>query len=1031
MSPFVLQRALRQPWLSLAMLAALVSVGAVLTASVLVAHATHDAATRAAVARAGDSAMLHVSRGVERPDPPYKLATIARLVADFADFEGSAVADVRISLRDRFASKPADLMVGALQTAGPEGGATTAITVRALREATLPLASGRAPVDAAGDREAALDEPTAAKLGVRIGDAICPFVTDDRAQSFCIRVVGIVRRDPALPNATLWAPIPTVFRVALDVRTGRALEQIDFTPKTADFAASDAPWLIAATRALRTRLHTNGWFVDTYLDDVIERSEQLWSRAASTLYLIAAVTALLAVYATAVVIAAVHRRQRDALRLWRMRGWERRRLVVFRALELGMLALAGLPLGIAAGAGAFRALSDVPPPRDLADALVEATLVSGTGLVLVACAGAAVAWQGLREGRTTRLQRGVPLTLMAYGLLALAVVFVRTRDYGVDPARSTEDLFLVTSGCAAAGAALLQLLPRALEAVGDLGVVGTLARAQLVRDFPQHARFATLAVFALATLSFAVTFAGTAAGAADDRAAYWAGAEQRVVLDPTAKPDFGAPSSDRSVEVLRAYGRASGLNADLQVLAIPAAWRDVTWWRDDLAAQRPAQLIDSLARAEKGGELLAAPDVRLWAFADRGAVHIELVGTDARATRCVADLGDFSTNAWEQHSAQLVCDAAPEYPVRVRRLDIRTSGATPNAHLSVSDLANVAANGETTSIVSFSEENNGIPTGGGISFGPGGVVIGPGVFGGALLAWWYTDARNGSIFDIARATDTVPRDGRRTLTLELPEGDSQIYIGPPPDLAPLPALASPGLLAALGVKAGTPFQVSVGRSTLDVVVIDEVAGFPTLYRGLGDFLILPIEPTLLSMARKDGDGAWPNEIWDPNGGGRVPDNASAVFERASLAATLHDEPLQRALALLLKMGALGAVLVAALAATLHFAVILDGRRPLDAILQAQGASRASLRASHLLEQGSLVICAAALGAVLGLLGAAIVTPTLRLGVTLQDVEPRALVRLQPVEAMLIALAVISLLAIVYALVRVRRVPELAEELRAL
>lgn len=1009
MSAFLLRRAWRQLGLSLAILGAFAALGGTLTANVLVAQNAHDAAIRAAIAGGGDNVMLQVSRGVARSAGP---VTIDALIAGLDAFEGETTAEVRSSLRDMLEPSPAELRIAGLLSSGPTGGPATAITVRGIRGTIPSLIRGRAPQVAVGDLEASLDERAATRLGVALGDVICPFVPEDRAQSFCVRIVGVVRAGADQSEATIWAPVPTVFTMMLALPTGRSLEQVVFRPTVADFAASDAGWVIPAVRALRTRLNTRGLVVTTYLDAVIDHAESQWSASASALLVVAAITTLLGVFAAAVVIGTVDRRQRDAVRLWHMRGWGRRRLLSLRALQFAITASIALPLGLAIGTTAFRSLTGEPFPRDLVQTLAVATFISSIGLIIAVIAGVLLLRRNAHTPRSSRARARLSGALLASGAAAITAAFLRTRSDSSDPSRSTEDLFLIATGAAAVGAALLQLLPRITSRFGRLGIVGTLARAQLVRDFEQHARFATLIVFALATMTFALAFASTAARAGEDRAAFWAGSERRWALDSSLKPDFGAPSTDRSVEVMRWYAHAGGLTDEIQMLAVPAGWADVTWWRPDFATRGPAQLVAALARGETGDVLLSDAEVHLWALASGAVAHVELVGTDSVGVRCVADLGDYRGGAWEQHAAQLACDRAPVLPVLVRRLDVRTTQASANAHLTLSDLTSVGPSGAIT-IAAFDRENRDVRTDGGRS------------------AWWYTDPRTGALVDLTRASSAVPRNGRLTVTLDVASTDSAFYIGAPVPGQQLHALASPGLLARLGVEEGQQFELSIGRSTLSVAVIEQVSGFPTMYRGLGEYLVLPLESTTLAMARQGGDQAWPNEIWASNTTDTPPDHVGAMFDRAALTAATEAEPLHRALTQLLSLGALAALVIAALAAALHFAVVLGGRRSLDAILEAQGASRRSLRASHMLEQAWLLIYSSALGALLGLGAALIVIPTLRLGVTLQDTEPRALVQLPPAEAGLILLAVAALIALGNSLVRLRRERALAEELRAL
>lgn len=1004
-----MRRAWRQLGLSLAILCAFAALAGTLTANVLVAQNAHDAAVRAAIAGGGDSVLLQVSRGVTRPAGP---PNIDALIAGLDSFETETTAEVRSSLRGMLEPSAAELKIAGLLSSGPTGGPASAIGVRGIRAVVPSLISGRAPQVAVGELEGSLDERAAARLGVAPGDVICPFVPEDRAQTFCVRIVGVVRAEADQSEATIWAPVHTVFAMTLALPTGRSLEQVDFRPRATDFAASDAGWIIPAVRALRTHLNSEGAVVSTYLDDVIERAEALWNRSASALLVIAAITSLLGVFAAAVVIGTVDRRQRDAIRLWQMRGWGRRRLVSLRTLQLAITAVLALPLGLAIGAMAFRTVAGEPFPRDLVQTLALAVFISSVGLVGGVIAGGLLLRRGARSPRSSRGRARVSGAVLAYGVAAMTAAFVRTRSDSTDPSRSTEDLLLVATGAAAVGAALLQLLPRITGAFGRLGVVGTLARTQLVRDFAQHARFATLIVFGLATLTFALAFANTAARAGEDRAAFWAGSERRWVLDRALKPDFGRPSSDRSVEVMRSYARVGALTDEVQVLAIPARWADVTWWRSDLAARRPTELVAALARGETGEVLLSDTEVRLWALASGADAHIELVGTDSVGVRCFADLGDYRGGAWEQHAAQLICDRAPVMPVRVRRLDVHTTGTSVGAHLSLSDLTSVGQKGVTT-LTAFDRENREVPIDGGRS------------------AWWYTDQRSGALFDLTRATNAIPRNGQLTVTLELAGDSSAFFIGAPVPGDQLHALASPGLLARLGVEQGQQFQLFIGRSALPVAVVEEVSGFPTIYQALGEFLVLPLEQTLMAMARQGADQAWPNEIWTAHTSDTPPDHVGAVFARAELAAATKAEPLHRALAQLLGLGALAALIIAALAAALHFAVVLDGRRPLDAILQTQGASRQDLRVSHMWEQAWLLLYSSALGVLVGLGAAAIVIPTLRLGSTFQDTEPRALVQLPPAEAGLILIAVAALIALSGSLVRFRGERSLAEELRAL
>ncbi|HZC77689.1 MAG TPA: FtsX-like permease family protein, partial [Ktedonobacterales bacterium] len=594
--------------------------------------------------------------------------------------------------------------------------------------------------------------------------------------------------------------------------------------------------------------------------------------AAFAVQLVAIQLLLVALYCVWFLAGNLLAQQRQAIAIWRSRGWSWRGVSILLFIELGVAALVAAPIGIAAGwlasewAARFQYRGQLVPPFhfDLVRLGAPIAVVLVVELLLLAAQSVLASRHGVLRARAAasrppvawwqRRYVDVVLALLALPLLGqlrvLGSATVRATGAGDNP------VYLVLPGIALAFIAIaaVRLLPLAALGLARLrrSVAARLAFMQLQRAHGQHAGLATLLMLAVAVGVFASTYAATAARNAGDRAAYFTGSDVRatfggsVTVLPDAIPIKGAAA--RSA-VFRGDARVG--DVDVPIIAVdPYTFKPAMYTRDDLASSPLPGLVQQLVTKETGGLLLAptAKTLSIWVHgsATGGSLTAHLSDADGRPVH--ADLGSLDFSGWKQFSAPLVGDGGTiRPPVRFR--DLAISRVTTAGDIAVSALAV-----DGTVIETFAQ-----------------VIEGPGAsqFPGF---WWRTDWDMGSIAEYLPPSNSVPRNGARTAHFRVVPAAIPTYLRPGqveqvlPGFATaltgvIPALVPAQMLSHLGLSIGQTAQIVVGNVAMTALLMGVADHFPTMYPEQGDFMILDRDPLLIGLSVGRHQRPFPNEIW--------------------------------------------------------------------------------------------------------------------------------------------------------------------------
>ena len=1052
----------RQRELAAPILLALALVAWTAAVSTVVGLGAHDGAFRLALSRAGDAADLRASRELVpddfrvKPDDPVEVIAAAMSAAsvEFAQHTN----DVALSrLHGRGRAEPLDLTMAPLLASRGDAPAHEWSAVLRAYTAEPPLLAGEQPRPVAGKWAVLLDEASARQMNLGPGGEICARVNGNEKQRFCATVSGLIANAPTPSDqgVTLLAPSATFFQIVATLPAGRARAVVVVHPDIAALAADDSSWLEKEIRGARTQLGAERApiLLSTYLDNVLDAFAQDWQRAQYPLLVVAIEAFVLTGLAAAAVAHGAFRQQRDALALWRMRGWTRGQLLGRSLGQLLALAVIALPIGVLTGNASAPLVLQQAGLNGQAgrDALVASVVASIAALTLVVLAMLALSWSETRWSRPgiavegdapragwSRLGAG----LGVLGMVLLAVAWSLMVSSVPSTSATLDALVFAAVGAGLIANAVVLALPYIAASLHRFSLPLTLemVRARLAAGRAEHRQVATVFTLAISLATFAFAFAATNEHAADDRAGYRVGADSRIVLGNT-RPPVAASVGGTSALVFRGYAHVASLRDDVEVLGVGSDLVGAAWWRNDLASQSLGALVDSLAREEHAEILINDGQLQIWLHADGGTAHAQAELTDARGRSCSADLGSVAPGSWVRLSAPIICAQPGSLPLRMRRLEFVSAvigGPTSDPRrVSISDLATVDSSGQVKLIEAFASSNASVP--GRPSFSG---VAGAPLYGnpyGPPSAWWYEDPDTGDVQDLVRADLRVPRDDQPTVTFDVGPDAGRLTVLPPPSLATIPAVASPGLLAALGLDETQTVFVTIGRAAFPVTLLSTAGHFPTLYPELGEFLILPRDALVPVLARFAEPHPWPNELWISGAGTSAAraaalstNEVSAVLDRADVAEQIRSEPIARAVFSLLLVGLIATLVLSTLALILHFALVGGARRPTHAILEALGAGPTQLTLAWVGEQAAVALFAMAAGVLVGVAAAAAVVPGLRLGVTLQDSIPSAQLQVNALQLTValiaIALVVTSMRAV---LAGTHRPRSLASELRDL
>ena len=915
------------------------------------------------------------------------------------------------------------------------------------------VTAGSWPADAAPEGSTypvALSAEGAHDFSYSLNDVVCYPVF--ASTSFCARIAAIYQPlDPAdpywggsLPDHSLmfgrqeyWALVkqansvvvrpgpnqPPPPRNALLAGTAAQVWAPDFT----NLHARDISLLASRLNSLRGyfTVQREGLFL-TGLDTGVKGFGQRYDVAAFTIQMVAAALLVIALYSLSFVGSHFFDSQGSLMAVLQARGWSRLRVWSLLMTEVALLAAVALPVGLVAaylvalaiGRSIFGGSAPRLDSEDLLALLPFTAAAVVAALAVLAGLAAATSRRGVlevrRAGSRAAVQPWWQWRNLDLGLAVLAVPILlevqlrgdsRLRAASAAAQGDVLGLLLPALALLLLAVASLRLLPLAARAVGlaGSGLPADLASWQLTRQPGQSARLAILLTLTVAVGMFSSIYAATDHRNTVDRAAYASGADVRAVFTGfnTNPPNVeqylgGVPAVTAASTAYRGAVTPGRSNLDATVLAIDSGtFRQVAWSRGDLAAEPIDLLTQKLVDADPDGIVLPGrpTELTLWAYSSGFPGTLSADVTDATGAHCTCDLGALSTAGARTLKSPLDFGAPARYPLRLRGLQVHTTGTLPvNGELALGPLAVAAAGGAPALVESFSAHDG----------------------------WWQDTLGRASAGDDLQATLRHPRDGQPTTTVDIHVAPgTPLLVRPAPSTQPLPALVSADTLSQLGVGLHQPFPMHVDEVVVDVTAVGVVDYFPTFYPGRDQFLVVPRDTLLDRLGHEHNALAWPNEAWLKVDGSpaateaalhRAPGLVDVSDRRALTAANLGD-PLRLALQSTLAVGFAAALAMAVVGFGLHFLVAARSRVSQYAILQANGLPRSLVSRSLLAEQAVMLVHGIVVGALLALLMAWAILPSLQVSADVTDLIPPTKLVVDP-RSVLAVLAAVALAALV-------------------
>lgn len=734
----------------------------------------------------------------------------------------------------------------------------------------------------------------------------------------------------------------------------------------------------------------------------------------------------------------------DALN--RARGASSGRLAATYWAELGLLVVAAA-LGALGGEAAAHATCAA-----VWWAAAGVALAVGAAVCARAARPPTPGQSALRRGRQTHLSRtlrdGADLALLALAALALwqasGSPLVGTGINGLlgtNPVVAAAPALVVAAAAAAAGR-LVPAAARRAESVAGVArrLPGAFACWQLGRRPAGYTLPALICVAAMAGSSFALAQHGSRQRSELDQGSYNAGADVRV--------EASAPLPlDRVAALIRAHGVLSATAAvrvpqsgGASLLALDSATADHTvLLRPDLASQPPDELWPLLTSgagpSAVGGLPVPGRPVALALQATLSSSPAVLPPATVTATvqdgvglTYRIDLGTLPADGAAHTLSGALAESGStgeadiDYPVRLLRVDLdytAPSTISASAQFSISALEARGSGAHAAAVFASGAALGSWPVSS--TWGVNGYPCGQTSFGDAATP------------DVPYQQSSVS-PARRTpggVTVAFDSGVGQNAVGPgiaclPISASvslsaggagrPLPAIATSAYLRSTGTSIGATVPISVNGATLSARIVASVAVFPTLPATGPGALIVDL-PTLTAATVAQGSAVFPAEEWwlstanaaVPPGLGAVLPDGSSVMTAAGAVDSLANDPLTRATARPLVLGALCLLALAALCLAAGLAA--GGGREQDRLLALLGAGRAQRVAIRCMVNAAVAVPAALLGTGLGWLVSRLLVPEFVLAPDGAPPVPAALVVLRPWQS---ALAVAGLVAVALA-----------------
>jgi hypothetical protein len=862
----------------------------------------------------------------------------------------------------------------------------------------------------------------AARLGVQAGDRLC-VSNGPHANAICLFVAGVwTQRDP---KSAYWVGDYILPLEAEMSRTdlmsppaqspsGYHQATVVMVPDEVRIDTSDPATVRASLPLLGPKLTGNleNRQVSTELDSAVLDFDNRTEVAGFALQLITAQLWLVGLYGLLFLAGLKLEQDREAVAVWRTRGWPRRLVAGLLATEL--VAIAALALIPGAALGFLLALgltAAVYPPTSLAIrpslAAVAPTVVAGLAILALALVGLAVvaARTAVVRGRTemsrprSKWWNGRWLAVAAAGFSipilaqARALGDARVRDVG---GALPYDLLLPGVGIALIAFAGIALIPLAARAFGriDRRLEAGLAAMQLVRASGGQQRLSVLVVAAVALALLAAAYSGTAAQNTADRAAYAVGADLRVSARDQMPTDIECLKVDGAVtetQVFRSYAGVGAQAAQVEALGVdPYSFAGTAWSRPGLLSPDLKSMMGSLVAGERGGTVLpaTATGLTIWIHGEMTGGGLTASFTDADMQPVSADFGILDFSGWRQLKATF-SPAHFRAPLRLRHLAITT--VTNEGTVAVSDLE-ATSSGASTSIYQFDGSET----------------------AQVLEPWWVSDGSTGSKLESFHADDRFFRDGSLTSHVFLsPAWSLPVTLNPPVFEVSqsgsfgrlvsqrVPVLMSADLLAANGAAVGDSISMELDNTPVNTVVVGAFNFFPTLY---GDGVVFSL-PLLLQVLGGEGYARpWPSELWVSGPAARLQADETALISDPAVFSVVSRLDLQRLAAAdpigpagraNLMLGFVVTCLLAVAAFAIYYAFAARARASEYAILQANGLSPGQVARSLLIEEALVIAFASIMGCVIGAVLAIVILPGLQVSTSLADTVPPTVLAIDP------------------------------------
>lgn len=834
-------------------------------------------------------------------------------------------------------------------------------------------------------------------------DEADPFWTAPLAQVFPSFILQIDGAGPVLPMFTTEATLLDNFGAThpgylVDVAWSVYANTEALNRANVDRAAADL-------RGLYTELEPYGAYAFSPLRDTLESFGDTADYQQTPLTILLLQITGIALFYVGLIAAIVVERQSQEIALLRSRGATLPQIALLYALQGLVIGVPAVILAPWLAAAATALLGLTPTFHDVSNGdLLPVTMVPlayplailGVVLSLVALLVPvmAVAARGSlavrraesRPGRSV-IQRYY-LDLVLAGGAILLLVELRQRDSVFTPSStggvSSDPLLLASPALAIAAAAalilrfnplLLRLLSWFARSVPAPAL--SLGLWQLVRNSGQYTRLALLLMMAVAVGTFAASYTTTAEASYRDRANHLAGADLRAgsssaatrtfdpaVVEPAA---LALPGVERATAVIRTtagVATAGSSASNFQLLGIdPATAPDLLWSRDDYADAPLARVLRRVAPGA-GGVGLAIP-VGSTELSVRVRPNEDMEGVIVRAG--IRGAG----GAYRTIDLGELVPGTDWQELRGPLVPSFGKIVEPPFELLALTFSNPTSR-SAERYISFDDIT---------AIGPGGPVLIEGFEAGG--AWTTFPDRTPTVdrFEILPDAAATGAAGGRYAFRPGPSNELRgIYLNN--FLTPLPIVVSDSFLARTGATVGSAAMLVVNLDTLvPVVIVDHFALLPTTTTAAGPVIVIDRDALTRWSELSDHLGTprvGPAEIWFDLAEGadeaaltaaliEPPFRLDRAVSRSAELERANRNPLIAAggsgilaLAFVAVLGLVGAALITQLLAS------VARRRVELAVTRALGLSRGQVVRMLALEYGVVVVTGVIAGVVLGL-----------------------------------------------------------------